>query len=77
MVLDVFWGFVYVCIVCLFDVFIEKWFGNWEILGNKYEMFNCLKELNEVSVKISNEISFKRLIEEVIIILVIMVISDD
>ena len=60
MALDATRGPAYACIARLFDVLTEKRLGNRETLENNHEMLNCLKELNEVSAKISNESSAKR-----------------
>lgn len=77
MALDASRGPAYACIARLFDVLTEKRLGNRETLGNKHEMLNCLKELNEVSAKISNEISSKRSTEEVTTTPATMATSDD
>ena len=60
MALDATRGPAYACVTRLYDVLTEKRLGNRETLENKHEMFNCLKELNEVSAKISSESSSKR-----------------
>ena len=77
MALDAARGPAYACIARLFDVLTEKRLGNQETLENKHEMVNCLKELNEVSAKVSNEISSKRSTEEATATSSTMATSDD
>lgn len=75
--LDAIRGPAYACTAHLYDLLTEKRLGNQETLENKHEMFNCLKELNEASAKISNEISSKRSTEEATSTASTMATSDD
>ena len=60
MALDATRGSAYACIARLFNVLTEKRLGDRETLEDKHEMLSCLKELKEVSAKISDESSSKR-----------------
>jgi len=59
MALDATRGSVCVCIARLYDLLTKKRLGKREALENKHEMFDCLRELNEVNAKISNDSSSK------------------